>query len=456
MDRTLLTDKTLLALKPAAARRYEIWDALIPNLLVRVGTTGKKVFSLHARFGGAANPTRRTIGIYPKVSLARARETAAEWNAEVARGVDPRERERQEQEKERLALRRAEEQRKYTFGAVLKRYIAFLPATGNSSAISAGRALRRVFLDPDTTPWIELPIAKVRDTHVTQVIRVLVGRDREGAALAVFGLLKTFFRWASSPMERGGSGLKKSPIRRLTPHLLHLKRRKRQRILDTHEIRAYWKVAGDLGYPYGDFYKFLLVSGQREWEGAAMRWSELNLRLGLWRLPEDRSKPGWSRLIPLSTATVGILTKIWRALPPQHGDYVFSTTNGQTPINGLSKGLPRFREAVFEEAQRTDPRPTPRQKFILHDARRVVRSGLSGVRVPDHVAELAIGHSKKGLQAIYDQYQYLEEIAEGFELWAERLMGIIEGREGVVWFGQDEEFKAEPPDEEYPPEEGRP
>ncbi len=406
---------------------------------------GKKVFSLHARFGAAASPTRRTIGPYPKVSLARAREVAAAWNAEVARGGDPR-------EKELQRLKLADERRRYSFRAVLERYIAFLPTTGISSAFTAGQALRRAFLDPDKNPWIDAPIAEVTDTNVTQVIRDMVGRDRAGAALAVFGLLKTFFRWAASPMERGRSGLKKSPIRRLTPKLLKLKRRRRQRILDTHEIRAYWKIAGDLGYPYGDFYKVLLLQAPRETEGAEMRWSELNLRIRLWKLPEDRSKPGWSRLIPLSTATARILTDIWRALPPQHGDYVFSTTNGQTPINGFSKGLKQFRESVFEEAQRTDPRHSPRQNFVLHDNRRVVRSGLSGVRVRENVAELAIGHGKQGMQAVYDQWQYLEEIAEGFELWAERLMAIIERREGVVWFGNEEEFAAEPPEDEVDPE----
>jgi Arm DNA-binding domain len=114
MDRTYLTDTRLRALPPAA-RRYEVWDAAVPNLLVRVGTRGKKVFALHARFGGAASPTRRKIGNYPKISLARARTIAAEWNTMIGHGTDPREAERQ-------TLRLATAQRKYTFRAVQTLY----------------------------------------------------------------------------------------------------------------------------------------------------------------------------------------------------------------------------------------------------------------------------------------------------------------------------------------------
>jgi hypothetical protein len=100
-----------------------------------------------------------------------------------------------------------------------------------------------------------MPIADVTDTDVAQVIRVQVNRGHAGGAHSSFRLLTAFFRWASSPMERGKSGLKRSPIHELTEKNLGLKKRTRQRMLDGHEIRAYWKVTGEIGYPYGDDHK---------------------------------------------------------------------------------------------------------------------------------------------------------------------------------------------------------
>jgi hypothetical protein len=46
--------------------------------------------------------------------------------------------------------------------------------------------------------------------------------------------------------------------------------------------------------------------------------------------------------------------------------------------------------------------------FRAHDLRRTVRTKLASLRVSDAVAELIIGHGKKGLQRIYDQHTYLD------------------------------------------------
>jgi len=39
---------------------------------------------------------------------------------------------------------------------------------------------------------------------------------------------------------------------------------------------------------------------------------------------------------------------------------------------------------------------------------------------------LMIGHSKKGLDAIYNQYQYLDEMRHAYDVWYQQLETIIE------------------------------
>jgi hypothetical protein len=51
---------------------------------------------------------------------------------------------------------------------------------------------------------------------------------------------------------------------------------------------------------------------------------------------------------------------------------------------------------------------------------------LSELRVADNVAEMVIGHSKKGLARIYDQRKYREEMRAALEAWALRLRSIVE------------------------------
>jgi Arm DNA-binding domain len=85
-----LTDRTLKSLKPAPTGKHvDHWDVGFPGFGVRVSDTGRRTFVLAARYPGSENPTRRSLGIYDKMSLADAREKAREWLKLIARGVDP-------------------------------------------------------------------------------------------------------------------------------------------------------------------------------------------------------------------------------------------------------------------------------------------------------------------------------------------------------------------------------
>ena len=62
----------------------------------------------------------------------------------------------------------------------------------------------------------------------------------------------------------------------------------------------------------------------------------------------------------------------------------------------------------------------------FHDLRRTMRTGLGGLPVPNNVAELCIAHAQPGLHKVYDQHGYREEKRRAFDLWAARLLAIVE------------------------------
>ncbi|MDX0333401.1 hypothetical protein GOC48_25245 [Sinorhizobium meliloti] len=76
-----LSDDWLHALQPAPGRWYQVRDTLVRNLAVRIGPTGIKRFVVTApvHHGGTASVVRRTIGTFPEIPVARAREIAATW-----------------------------------------------------------------------------------------------------------------------------------------------------------------------------------------------------------------------------------------------------------------------------------------------------------------------------------------------------------------------------------------
>jgi Arm DNA-binding domain len=78
MAKKRLTDRTLKALK-TTGERYDVMDTDVPGFGVRVTERGRRTFILIARYPGSTNPTRRSVGEYPALSLEKARTRARHW-----------------------------------------------------------------------------------------------------------------------------------------------------------------------------------------------------------------------------------------------------------------------------------------------------------------------------------------------------------------------------------------
>jgi hypothetical protein len=69
--------------------------------------------------------------------------------------------------------------------------------------------------------------------------------------------------------------------------------------------------------------------------------------------------------------------------------------------------------------------------FDRHDIRRTVRTRLSPLASYE-VAELIIGHAKRGLARVYDQHRYEVEQRRALDAWARCLRAIVDGSEANV------------------------
>ena len=79
-----LTDLTVKKLR-ARKKRYEILDGA--GLYIRVMPSGVKSWTFRYNFDGTAR--RMTLGTYPGISLAQAREKHAKAMQDIQRGIDP-------------------------------------------------------------------------------------------------------------------------------------------------------------------------------------------------------------------------------------------------------------------------------------------------------------------------------------------------------------------------------
>jgi integrase len=167
-----------------------------------------------------------------------------------------------------------------------------------------------------------------------------------------------------------------------------------------------------VGYPYGKIIQFLLLTGCRVSEVALARWKEFDLKGAMWTIPKARFKVKAAHRVPLTPHMLDLLSSLprWPA-----GDYLF-TFNGSKPFNGFSTSKRLFDRHI----------EMPMEEWIRHDLRRTMRTRLAALKIPEPIAELAIGHAKKGLKRVYDQYEYAEEIREAFTKWNVALAAIVE------------------------------
>ncbi|PWT84411.1 MAG: integrase [Proteobacteria bacterium] len=401
--RQTLNDRFIDSRKPAkAGQRYEVWDAIVPGLGIRITDRGTKTFVLATRYPGSDNPTRRALGEYGKLTLEQARNKARRWLELVGQGIDPH----IEIERQRLA-----EQRKQvgTFANLAEAFIREKLSTERRGR-DAELHLRKTFIPR----WGKRPAGDITADDVGAVINE-VKAHAPYMAHALLATVRRVYKWASTPGR--GYGIIASPCYNISAKALIGEKRPRTRVLSDAEIRAFVHACDQIGYPYGSIGRMLLLTGARHREVSEAPWTEFDLTKKTWTIDQARFKSSVEHIVPLTDDVRTLLEELPRF---KRGNHVFSTTFGEKPTMITDK-IKKKIDALMARELGAKPKP-----WVVHDLRRTVRSHLAALRIPDHVAEMVLGHGRQGLQRVYDQHRYEDEMREALTLWAGRLRDIVE------------------------------
>ena len=399
-------------LRHPPARRTDLPDGQLPGLTLRVTPSGTMTWSMQYRLVGAGGVTARghklkglarfrvTIGRYPALSIAEAREAASKVRAMAERGENPQ----AKLEREATAgtgtvkaiadeylekyVKRAHLRTDRKIRQTIEMYI--IPRLGNRAAASVSRR--------DVVALMEhiLPKAKSKRGHET---------GGPEAARTAKQVLHRMFEWAcrqdilaANPV----SGVV-DPFKMVT----------RDRVLTMEELRAIWRASYTLEYPFGPLYRLLLLTGCRRGEWAGAKWSWLDQVAGELHIPAESYKTGKAHIVALTDPaleTIAALTR-WNG-----GDHLFSGTNGEFSLSGFSRGKKRLGKAVEAELGR------PLVNWRPHDFRRSVATHLRRLGVDRHVVKRVLGHAERDVTATYDRYNLLAEARTALELWAKALV----------------------------------
>jgi len=400
--RRKLTDAYVAAIKPPKAGQDEHFDKLLPAFAVRVGKSGAKAFVLFYRHGGKVR--RYTLGRYPVLKLAEAREKGRLALQDAAAGKDPA-------NDRREAEATIPETMGSAFAAFLEKHAK---ARGNRSAPETERIFKVNVLPAvtgsDRRPWETRELRGIGRRDVIELVELIAERAPYMANRTLAAVRK-LFNWCA-----GRDMIEASPCGNVSALAAEASR---ERTLDEAEISAFWQATGS--YPFGSAFRFLLVTGQRLREVTEMTQPEIDPARELWTIPAERAKNKVAHAVPLSPLAFEILN----GAPKLAGPFIFSTTGGKRPIGGISRAkasLDRDMLAALKTALGKDARLPP---WRLHDLRRTCGTGLQALRISSDEIGAVLNHKKPGVTARYLRHDYGEENVTALAAWSNKLGSII-------------------------------
>lgn len=385
-----LTDRVIGSLKAPQTGRVEISDGHVPGLVFRVTATGKRSWALRYR-DKYKRQFRLTLGGYPDITLAKARQRALEALASNADGID---------------LRPTEQATTIiTFGDLVNEYLT----RHVDESLRKPKVVRRMFEMHILPSLRSFRLEEIRRGDVVALLYTLQDKGLKAQVNRIQTAISSVLNWG---VDR--EYLQANPIAGM--HKL-IKEHSRDRVLSDEELNTVWNATKSLSEPSRQFAQILILTGQRRDEVRCMRWSEINMEKTEWIIPAERTKSNRAHMVPLSGPVMEILSAIER----QEGvDYVF-TIDGEKPYTGQSK-----------LAQRLIRLCGNMDHFILHDFRRTMRTGLSRLGVQDEIRQRVSNHARGSLESVYEIYDFLKGKRDALDKWADHVVRATGGTDGAM------------------------
>ena len=205
----------------------------------------------------------------------------------------------------------------------------------------------------------------------------------------------------------------------------------RDRALTFDELTEFFKVARENNHSFSrENYLAcaLLVSlGIRKSELSEAKWQEFDLNEQVWSLPKERSKSGVGIEIPLPEIVMNWFSEL--KMRSCGSDYIFPCRRkGTLPHMGKDTLNRAITKLFGHEAGRKKQPPNLMigiDHFTVHDLRRTCRSLLAELGIAGHVAERCLNHKLKGVEGIYNRYDYFEERKQALALLAKKIEKIV-------------------------------
>lgn len=264
-------------------------------------------------------PTEIGFGSARDVTLARARELAAQARAKLAEGINPRE------------VRRSSGPT--TFGEGADKLIeAMRPSWRNGKHAAQWEMTLRGY----AAPLRHLPVDSVSTDDVLSVLKPLWSKKPETAS-RLRGRIERVLDAAKAQGLRSGE----NPAR-WRGHLDQLLPKRRRLTRGHHAAMNYADVQTFMTglrarqATAALALEFAILTAARSGEVLGARWDEFDLDGGVWTIPGDRMKAGREHRVPLSRRALEIIEVLHKT---RDGDFVFPGEKAGRPLSVMALAM---------------------------------------------------------------------------------------------------------------------
>lgn len=385
----MLTDMTAKNAK-AQTKLYRLFDG--QGLYLEINPNGGKYWRLKYRFAGKEK--RLALGVYPEVSLGKAREKQDQARKLLANGIDP------SQAKKEARLEQTANVEN-SFETVAREWHSNQRLSWTER--HSDYVLRR--LETDIFPALGTrPINEIVAPELLSALRKIELRGAIDITHRAKQTCGQIFRYAVA------IGKCDRNIASDLTGALKTRKKTNHACLEAKEIPEFLAklelYEGDLQTKLA--LKLTLLTFVRTGEMRGAKWDEFDLSKKEWRIPAERMKMRNQHIVPLSDQAIEIITELKTS--NGHREHLFPNRN--MPLTFISENTLLY--AIYRMGYHS--------RTTVHGFRATASTILNEHGFRADVIERQLAHAERNnVRASYNHAQYLPERREMMQWWANYL-----------------------------------
>lgn len=382
-----LTNNEILKAKPQE-KDFTLHDG--DGLFLLVKTSGKKLWRFRYQRPYSSSRTNLSLGSYPALTLAVARQMRDQYLTLLAQGIDPQKQQEEVSEQRQIEL-------DSIFSVVAGRW--FLIKSKSVTEDYAKDIWRS--LEKDVFPAIgEIPVQLLKARTIVEALEPIKARGALETVRRLVQRINEIMIYAvntglidANPASGVGMAFER-PKKQNMPTLRPEELPKLMRSL----------VMSNLSITTRCLIEWQLLTLVRPSEASGTQWAEIDFDLNLWVIPAERMKAKREHVVPLSKQALDIL-EVMRPLSGNR-QYVFPSRNDPKQRMNSQTANAALKRIGYGG------------KLVAHGLRSIASTALNEASFNPDVIESALAHTDKNeVRRAYNRSTYLEQRKEMMSWW---------------------------------------